>query len=240
MKKNERNCEQKPIIGILGWEAEDNVALHGSLGQPDTFDFPVVYEHVKGACYETIIACPNKKTLASMVDTARKMEKEGIKAITTSCGFNAIFQNQLANAVKIPVFASTLILVPLVYNMLNNSQIVGIITADKNHLTREHMEKSGIGSSIPVCVHGLECTRSFKSWCIETKSASVNFDEFRSEVVGVARTLVDTNRNVGAIVLESTILHAFKKDIMKAINLPVFDIVSLTNFIYHSIAPKGQ
>ncbi len=41
-----------------------------------------------------------------MNQLAKEVEKEGVRAITTSCGFNAIFQEALANAVNIPVFTS--------------------------------------------------------------------------------------------------------------------------------------
>ena len=46
--------------------------------------------------------CP--KVLQTMIDEARKMTDQGIRAITTSCGFNAVFQRELADSVDVPVF----------------------------------------------------------------------------------------------------------------------------------------
>ncbi|MHC4322344.1 MAG: aspartate/glutamate racemase family protein [Planctomycetota bacterium] len=233
MKKNKYYSE-KPVIGILGWEEQANESLYGSIANPDTFSFPVLYKRTKGACYETVISNPNLEILYSMIEVAKEMEAIGIRAITTSCGFNAIFQKELVNKVNIPVFASTLILVPLVYEMLNDEQEVGIITANKAHLTKEHLERSGITDSIPVCIYGLEHTNAFSNICLNPRPDLFNEDEFREEVINISRTMANNN-NIGAIVLEMTVLHAFSKDIKKAINLPVFDIVTLTNFIFQSI-----
>jgi len=87
-----------------------------------------------------------------MIEAAQAMEQEGVKAIMTSCAFNAIFQRELANAVDVPVFASSLIQVQLVHQMLKKGQKVGIITADRVHLTEEHLEKAGITKTIPICI----------------------------------------------------------------------------------------
>jgi len=43
------------------------------------------------------------------VDGARELEREGVKAITTSCGFLAAFHPQITSSVNIPVFTSSLL-----------------------------------------------------------------------------------------------------------------------------------
>ena len=228
------NNQDKPVVGILGWEAQANEQLFGSLARPDTFSFPVLYEHIAGACYETVISNPDPKVLVSMIKAARKMESIGVKAITTSCGFNALHQQELANCVSLPVFSSTLILVPLIYKMLRNEQQVGILTADKAHLTREHLQRSGIPDSIPTCVYGIEHTSAFTNICLNPRPELFTAEQHREEVIAICRDMIENN-NVGAIVLEMTVLHAFSKDIKQAVNLPVFDIVNLTNFVYQSM-----
>src|SRR5919198_842274 len=51
---------------------------------------------------------------AAAIQGARELERGGVRAITTNCGFLAMFQRELAAAVSVPVFTSTLMLVPLV------------------------------------------------------------------------------------------------------------------------------
>ena len=48
---------KKPVMGILGWEKKSNDTLAqldtipGNIAHPDTFNFPVIYKEVSGACY---------------------------------------------------------------------------------------------------------------------------------------------------------------------------------------------
>jgi len=224
-----------PIIGILGWEAAGNTEIYGSLAAPGTFAFPVIYKHVEGACYDTIIANPSPSVLARMIDAVREMEDAGIKAITTSCGFNSIFQKELADAAHVPVFTSALLLVPLIHRMLGSSRSVAVISADSAHLTARHLSAAGIASSMPVRVCGLEHSATFTAVCTSAMPQRVDIERLRTDVVEVARRVVAEAGDVGAIVLEMTILHAFSDDISRAVNLPVYDIVTLANFVYSGL-----
>ena len=89
------------------------------------------------------------------IEAAKELEKEGVSAITTSCGFLAIFQEHLADAVDVPVFSSSLLQVPMVYRMLKKGQKVGIMTASKPHLTQLHLKGAG-ASHIPIAVYGID------------------------------------------------------------------------------------
>ena len=239
MKANGRSSEV-PIIGILGWEAghEDTLGqleqIPGNIAHPDTFSFPVLYKRVKGAYYQTVVVHPQTEVLVAMIEASKEMEREGVKAIMTSCGFNAIFQRELANAVNVPVFASSLIQVPLVYQMLSKGQKVGIITADSPCLTQEHLRAVGITEETQVCILGIEDTEEFSRIRADPK-AVLDVGKFEREVVEVANRLVKREENTGAIVLECTDLPPFAAAIRRAVGLPVFDIVTLAHMAYESL-----
>ena len=123
--KNTTTLTPQPLMGMLGWEEGKNSliqleAIPGNIVHPETFRFPIKFIRVKGANYRTVVEQSNEAVLAEMIKAAREMEAAGVKVITTSCGFNAIFQKELANAVAVPVFSSSLMQVPMVYNMLKN------------------------------------------------------------------------------------------------------------------------
>ena len=106
-------------IAILRWESGhvpqglmQLEQLPGNSTNPASYPFPVKLVEVKGANTDTVILHPSQKLLEDMIQLAKELEKEGVPAITTSCGFNAIFQEALANAVDIPVFTSSLLQVP--------------------------------------------------------------------------------------------------------------------------------
>lgn len=233
------------MIGMLAWEGgggEDSFTqlevLPGNILHPDTFGFAFKLSRIRGANYRTVVEQPNAEVLAGMITAAQELEAAGIKAITTSCGFNAIFQEELANAVAIPVFTSSLVQVPLVHRMLKTGQSIGIITADKRYLTRAHLEHAGIASSIPVCIAGMENTGEFSRVRLDPR-AEVDGGKFIQEVVDVATMLASENRDIGAIVLECTDLPPAAAAIRAMLGLPVFDIVTLTNMVFASVAGAG-
>jgi len=232
---------RSPTIGMLCWE-QGRIAyglellstLPGNATNPATFSFPVKYERIKGANFETIVKKPNRDILQAMIEAAQKMAKDGIQAITTSCGFNALFQTELANSVNVPVFTSSLLQVPLVYRLLRKEQSVGIITAYENFLTRDHLSAVGIGSSIPIRIVGLEKTTVF-SGILTGSTTPFSIREFQEQLMEIVKKFLKEEQNLGAIVLECTDLPPFTADIRKMSGLPIFDIVTLTNLIHYSI-----
>lgn len=237
----DRDTSGVPLIGILGWEAGHKDTLRqleqirGNIAHPATFGFPVLYKRVKGAYYQTVVVQPNAHVLQAMIQAARELEREGIRAIATSCGFNVIYQRELANAVDVPVFASSLLQVPLVHRMLKGGQKVGIITADSECLTERHLENAGITKTIPVAIRGVEATEEFARIRADP-NAVLDVDKFEEEVVGVAEALLRGHRELGAIVLECTDLPPFAAAIRRTVGLPVFDIVTLTQMVHEAVA----
>ena len=94
---------QSPKIAILRWESGfvpqglmQLETMAGNSTNPASYPFPVRLVEVKGACVETVITHPSRELLQSMIAICRQLKEEGVQAVTTSCGFNAIFQKELA------------------------------------------------------------------------------------------------------------------------------------------------
>ncbi|MBT4092075.1 MAG: aspartate/glutamate racemase family protein [Deltaproteobacteria bacterium] len=235
---NEKNTN--PMIGILGWEEGTEITLSqleempGNIANPNTFDFPVLYRRVKGANFQTVVKSPNQKVLREMIKSARQMEAEGIRAILTSCGFNAIFHQELSNSVNVPFISSSLMQVPLVSLMLQKDQVIGIITADQESLSEDHLRAVGITDDHYPIVIGIEHTEEFSKICRDAH-AVLDQEKFINEVVEVARELTRLHPNTGAIVLECTDLPPCADEIRASLKIPVFDIVTLTNMVYKAV-----
>ena len=165
-----------------------------------------------------------------MICESRKMEAQGIRAITTSCGFNAIFQRELADSVNVPVFTSSLMQIPLVQNMLGKQQSVGVITAKKSALTEQHLQCVGIKNLISIHIEGLEVCAEWNK-IFSSPNEDIDISIVENDVVDVARSMTK-KANIGAFVLECTDLPPFAYAIRKATGLPVFDFVTLTNYVY--------
>lgn len=232
----------QPKIAILRWETghvpEGLMQLEtmaGNSTNPASYPFPVKLVEVKGANADTVILHPSQEVLQRMISLVKDMQKEGIQAVTTSCGFNAIFQKALAEAVDIPVFTSSLLQVPFVQMIIGKQRAVGIVTANKGSLTREHMEACGITSDINTVVMGLE---DAKEWSKIFSQPDVKFDmeAVSQEILGTVRQGVKEHPEIGAIVLECTDLPPYAAQLREELHMPVFDINSLVGHIAISLS----
>src|SRR5207248_5586349 len=147
-------------IGIIGLDTTFT-KIPGHIRNRTTFDFPVVYRVVEGATAERVVKQADPTLLQPFVRAAQELEAEGVGAITSACGFLAIFQKQLADAVSVPLYASSLIQVPMVHRMLGSNRKLGLLVARKDSLTRRHLEAIG-AESIPLCIAGMEEQPEFR------------------------------------------------------------------------------
>lgn len=230
-----------PKIGLLCWESgqvpRGLVQLESLIGNstnPASYAYPVQFHHVKGANIYTILEHPDKVVLGAMIDAARGMSESGIRAITTSCGFNAIFQNELADAVNVPVFTSSLLQVPLVQKIIGDKGEVCIITAKKAALKPEHLKAAGIGRTDRLHVFGLETCEQWGR-IFSAPDEDLDIDAVRNEVVGISLEAIKLHPAIKAFVLECTDLPPFAADIRNKTGLPVFDFMTMVNYIHSTL-----
>jgi len=131
---------------------------------------------------------------------------------------------------------SSLIQVPLVSSMIAKNKKVGILTANKKRLTDKHLKAVGI-DNIPICIAGMEDQENFANMILKQQPFG-DIDKIEKEVLEVSENLVKRNPEVGAIVLECTDMPPFAAAIQEAINLPVFDINTLINYVYNAVVQK--
>jgi Asp/Glu/hydantoin racemase len=80
-----------------------------------------------------------------------------------------------------------------------------------------------------------------KEFCdviIDYKRVALDFGKFEKELLSVVEGLVGQNPDMGAIVLECTDMSYFAPLIQQTVNLPVFDIITLTNMVYQAVVRK--
>jgi len=215
--------------------------LPGNVGNPTTYNFPVRIKVLKG-----MWAPPSPPLrdsfgnyttpMKELIKAVKELEEDGVRAITTSCGFFAASQKELAKAVNVPVFTSPLMLIPLVHRMLKPEQKVGVLTANAKALTRDYLEAVGVNESVPLVIVGLEDSYFFEVVC--DKKSTVDTKVWEKEVVTAAKKLVHENQNVGAIVLECSDMPPFAAAIQKATGLPVFDYICFVNMVYQAVVQK--
>ena len=220
-------------VGILMLDTQFP-RIPGDMGNAATFDFPVRYHRVEGASPDRVVRHGQRELLPAFIEGARFLEREGVRAITTNCGFLAKFQPELAAAVSIPVFTSSLMLVPLVHRMLPPDRAVGVLTVDASALKAEHLAGAGIAPDMKVVVAGMETEKEFTRVLLDDL-LTLDVDAARAEHLTVARRMLAAHPEVGAIVLECTNMPPYRADIQMATGLSVFDITTLVRMVHEAV-----
>jgi Asp/Glu/hydantoin racemase len=227
-------------VGILMLDTQFP-RIPGDMGNATTFPFPVRYHRVSGASPDLVVRKGSRQLLPAFIEGAQVLEREGVRAITANCGFLAKFQREIAAAVSVPVFTSSLLLVPMVHRMLPPGKAVGILTVDASSLTPDDFDSVGITSGIPVAIAGLETEREFTRVLLGDQLV-LDVEAARREHIRVAQRLCAEHPTVGAIVLECTNMPPYRADLQAATGLPVFDIVHLVQMVHtalgHGIPPR--
>ena len=73
--------------------------IPGDVGNASTYPFPVRYERVSGATVTRVIKKRGRGLLPAFIRAAQQLESDGVRAITTTAGFLALYQREMANAV---------------------------------------------------------------------------------------------------------------------------------------------
>jgi len=223
-------------IGILMLETQFP-RIPGDIGNATTWDFPVLYKIIQKVTPDLVVRKGAPGLLEEFIREAQELEKEGVRAITTNCGFLALFQKEMASAVNIPVFTSSLMQVPLAYMMIKQSQKVGIITIHAKSLTQKHLSCVG-ADKIPHIIYGTEGEEEFSRVILDDEM-ELDVNKSRDELVRVAKRMVSEHPEVGAIVLECTNMPPYAAAIQKEINLPIFDIYTLVIMVYHAVVKRN-
>ncbi|MDO6564340.1 aspartate/glutamate racemase family protein [Amphritea sp. 1_MG-2023] len=217
------------VMGVISLESYFPKP-EGHIKNPASFDFPVLYHTVKGATIERLISERDPELLQPFIDAAQALEREGVKAITGSCGFLALHQKAIADAVNIPVFMSSLIQVPLVSRLLKRDQVVGVVVANSDALSQDHLQGVGIADE-PIVVAGMQHQAQFAEVILSGKTDDLDMALFEEELCTVIQGMLEANPNVGAIVLECTDLSHFSPTLQAKFGLPIFDLSSLTRMV---------
>ncbi len=230
-----------PKIGILCWETGhvprglmQLESLVGNSTNPASYDYPVRLKPVRGANVHTVLESPDRQVLARMIADAREMASEGVLAITTSCGFNAIFQEELASAVELPVFTSSLLQVPMVQRMLGPTSQVCVVTANAGALRPEHLRAAGIERSEGLHIVGLEQCSEWRRMFAEPDQ-DVDLARIAQEVMKTSLHAREAHPGIRAFVLECTDLPPFSALIRQQTGLPVFDFITMANYLHASL-----
>lgn len=203
----------------------------GTPGNAQSFDHPVLYSVVRGADMESLIYNPKPELVERFIAAGKDLVQQGAKTVVGNCGFMVLFQREMAAALPVPVYMSSLLQLPLIRQGIRPDQSIGIISASGNSLTKRHMEIACWGLDVPVNMRGLEDKPAFKA-AVHDQVGSLDFEAVEAEVVEQALSIQRDHPETGAILLECTDLPPYAEAVQRATGLPVYDITSLISWGY--------
>lgn len=183
----------------------------GDIGHPAAFGVPVRQRVVHGAFPREVVRSAEGLRSGGLarrfVEAARELEREGARAITTSCGFLVLLQGEIQAAVRVPVVSSSLLQLPA---LLRDESQVGVLTISAETLGRDFLRAAGVpdGRLDDVIVQGVEAGGEFAGAILGNRE-HMDLARAEAEVVAAARALQARAPGLRSVVLECTNLPPY-------------------------------
>lgn len=197
----------------------------GDVGNATSYDFPVLYKTVPKASSARIFR-GDPELEAAVIQAARELEAEGVKGISSDCGYFVNYQDVVAKAVSIPVYLSSLLQLPFISASLGRRRPIGVICANSNALGNHVLEMTGVEADREIVIKGMQDEPVFGT-SVTGACQELDPDVIEAEVVNVARRMVGEKPEMGAILIECSMLPPYSRAVQEATGLPVFDFLTM-------------
>jgi hypothetical protein len=210
--------------------------IPGDVGNASTYRFPVLYRTVPGL--STAACLGGAPEFADrVVAAARALEAQGVRGISSDCGFMLQYQDAVRDAVGIPVCLSSLLQLPLIARSLAPRRAIAVITADSTNLTPGFLARCGISVDNPIVISGMQDEPEFRTSVFDEKG-TLDSDLVTEETVAVVKNTIAKYPEVGAVLLECSMLPPYAKAVQDAVGLPVYDFVTMIDYLHSGTHQK--
>jgi len=210
--------------------------IPGDVANATSYDFPVRFQRVEGFSVDRIFRHDMSLT-KDLVEAGKSLQREGVRAVTGDCGFMILYQEAMQKELSVPVFMSSLLQIPFMTGLLPPGGKIGVITANSASLDDTVLEKAGIRDLSVLEIAGLEGCEHFHS-AVFDENGLLDSERIEREVVKTAGELVRDHPDITLLLLECSLLPPYAAAIREALGLPVFDYLSMINFVYSAVVKK--
>jgi Asp/Glu/hydantoin racemase len=194
----------------------------GDTAHAGTYGYPVLMKVVEAADVARVTR-GDKAIEQEIVAAAVELERMGVKAISSNCGFMLHYQDAVREAISIPVFLSSLLQLPLIARSIRPRQSIAVLTAFAERLTPDVLRLAGLPDDTGVVVSSIETTPEFRSM----QHQDLDTEAFGQRLEQAARTLCNGPGDTGALLLECAVFTPYAARLQQATGVPVYDFVSL-------------
>lgn len=199
----------------------------GDVGHPDTFAVPTRRSVVRGAWPQAVVqsgaGLRAGGVVPAFVEAVKQAERAGALAVTTSCGFLVLLQDELQAAVGVPVRTSSLLQLP---GLLAVHAQVGVLTISAQRLGDEHLLAAGVAPDRlrDVVIEGVAAAGEFASAILGNRP-QMDLARAAGDVVDAALALRRRAPALQVVVLECTNMPPHADAIARATGMRCFSLV---------------
>jgi hypothetical protein len=210
----------------------------GDVRNASAFPYPIQYDVVSGVdIYKLCTAEDKSPCLQPILEAAQRLERWGCRAIAGECGYFAYFQPEVAAAVDVPVFMSSLLQVSWLQQLVGSSGQVGILASVRRDLTETHLRKVGVDPDSVIVTGAMDdygCPEFDSLWEADKRPeiATAGYAASESDIVRISKDFVHRNPSIRALVLECTGFQPFARAIQREIDIPVASWGTLLDYAY--------
>lgn len=207
--------------------------IPGNVANASTYDFPVLYREVEFEIERLFTG--DLEIEKQIIDAARWLEAQGVRAIVGACGYFAHFQKSVSETVSVPVLMSSLCQLPLIKTATAPSKRILVLAASGDDLDDDLLSQIGSDSS-RLLVHNIGSLPEFAP--IRWGGTTLDNGALKSALVAEISRVLSENDDIGAILLECSDLPPYAKAIQASSGLPVFDFNTMINMLYNAVSQK--
>jgi len=190
----------------------------GDAGNPASWPVPTLLKVVPHAWPRRIVQSAAglraAGVLGGFADAVRQLEAAGACAVTTSCGFLVLMQQDLQAACSVPVVSSSLLQLPA---LLQEEDRVGVLTISAQGLGEDHLLAAGVARERlgDVVVHGVNPLGEFAR-AILGNHPRMDLERAAADVLAAAVALRARAPDLRTVVLECTNMPPYAERIREA------------------------
>lgn len=222
-------------IGIVYIEDVFYPMVPGNIVNGYTFPFPVRLKAVEGLDCQNLFDAADG-VYEMVLETCKKLEKEGVRAISGACGFFGNYQAKIAEELSVPVALSSLVQLPWIATLLKKDQTIGVLTAQKDSFTAQLLDSCGVCTELKKRLLVKDLGHEDQFSCIPEGRGVFDNGLVQQEVVGKAMEILEEAPNTGAILLECSDMPPYAYAVQAATGVPVFDFTTLIRWLHSAVA----
>jgi len=230
--KRSKSFVKSPSLGVVRLDS-DYTENHGDICSHESYNYHVYYKVVPGLTFEMTQSGKLSQGVKQRFEQAIRwlVEVKNVDAITSSCGFLMYFQDIAREVSTVPVFLSSLCLLPVITCALAENEQVIIMTANSKSLEgMKDLIRSLCGDE-RFNIVGCQDVDGFEKLAIREK---IDVKQVQPGIVKRALEALQKFPRSRAFLLECTCLPHYANAIRYHTGLPVFDAISACHFFIDS------